>query len=393
MIRFLLGHGNATVNINHPLTVLAAICIAVIGPEVFIVQPGFVQGLVTYYSFSEQDAGYIASAEMWGMAITTVLMSFIANRVNWRQALLFSVVVIVVGNLASLAVVSVSEFALWRFVTGLGSGTLVSLSFTMIGLTNKPDRNFGFLIMGVLSYGAIGLWLMPSAFNLFGMRGVIVFFALFALAALPLLRLLPSSGEEHVQIEEDAVDLARGLRVLAVATMFVYFLGQGVVWAYLFLIGTNAGVAEQEVADGLMLSQFVGVAGALAAAVIGKRFGRLSLISLGILAGILPLAFLFGEFSALTYMVVVCIYNFAWNMTHPYLLAAMASFDRGGRLVVHAIGGQMLGLAVGPALAALVIGEHDYSRVLLLGMVFFVLSWGLILPPILSQRRRLAARI
>lgn len=393
MIRFLLGHGNATVNINHPLTVLAAICIAVIGPEVFIVQPGFVQGLVTYYSFSEQDAGYIASAEMWGMAITTVLMSFIANRVNWRQALLFSVAVIVVGNLASLAVVSVSEFALWRFVTGLGSGTLVSLSFTMIGLTNKPDRNFGFLIMGVLSYGAIGLWLMPSAFNLFGMRGVIVFFALFALAALPLLRLLPSSGEEHVQIEEDAVDLARGLRVLAVATMFVYFLGQGVVWAYLFLIGTNAGVAEQEVADGLMLSQFVGVAGALAAAVIGKRFGRLSLISLGILAGILPLAFLFGEFSALTYMVVVCIYNFAWNMTHPYLLAAMASFDRGGRLVVHAIGGQMLGLAVGPALAALVIGEHDYSRVLLLGMVFFVLSWGLILPPILSQRRRLAARI
>ena len=388
MIRFLLGHGTAPINVNRPLTVLAAICIAVIGPDVFIVQPGFVQGLVTYYGFSEQDAGYVASAEMWGMAITTVLMSFIANRVNWRGALLFSIAVIVLGNLASLTVVSVTQFSLWRFVTGLGSGTLVSLSFTMIGLTNKPDRNFGFLIMGVLSYGAVGLWLMPSAFTLFGMRGVIVFFALFAFCALPLLRLLPTSGEEHVQIEEDAVDLPRGLRALAVATMFIYFLGQGVVWAYLFLIGTNAGVAEQAVADGLMLSQFAGVAGALAAAVVGKRFGRLSPISLGIVAGILPLAFLFGEFSALTYMVVVCVYNFAWNMTHPYLLAAMASFDRGGRLVVHAIGGQMLGLAVGPALAALAIGEHDYSRVLLLGMGFFVLSWGLILPPVLSQQRR-----
>lgn len=392
MIRFLLGHGNAAVNVNHPLTVLAAICIAVIGPEVFIVQPGFVQGLVSYYHFSEQDAGYVASAEMWGMAITTVLMSFIAGRVNWRHALFFSIAVIVLGNLASLAVESVTDFGLWRFVTGLGSGTLVSLSFTMIGLTNKPDRNFGLLIMAVLSYGAVGLWLMPSAFTLFGMRGVIVFFALFALSALPLLRLLPTSGEEHMQIEADAVDLPCGLRALAVATMFIYFLGQGVVWAYLFLIGTNAGVAEQDVANGLMVSQFAGVAGAMAAAMVGKRFGRLSPISLGIVAGILPLAFLFDEFGALMYTVVVCVYNFAWNMTHPYLLAAMASFDRGGRLVVHAIGGQMLGLAIGPALAALAIGEHDFSKVLLLGMGFFVLSWGLILPPVLSQHRRATAR-
>ena len=393
MIGFLLGRGNTTVDINHPLTVIAAIYVAVVGPEVFIVQPGFVQGMVAYYGFSEQEAGYVASAEMWGIALTTLLMSYLASRIDWRRALLGSILVMALGNLASLGAAGAVSFGWWRFITGLGSGTLVSLSFTMIGLTANPDRNFGYLIMGVLSYGAIALWLMPSAYGLIGIGGVIVLFALIALSALPLLRYLPSSGAEHVQIEADAVDLPRGLRAMALATMFIYFLGQGVVWAYLFLIGTNGGVGEQDVANGLTVSQFAGVAGAMAAAMIGKRFGRISPISLGILAGIVPLAFLFGNFGALDYAVVVCIYNFAWNMTHPYLLAAIASFDRGGRLVVHAVGCQMLGLAVGPALAALAIGEHDYSRVLLTGMLFFAVSWGLIMRPLLAQRQRLMAQV
>jgi predicted MFS family arabinose efflux permease len=391
MIRFLLGHGAAPVDINRPLTVVAAICIAVIGPEVFIVQPGFVQGMVAQLGFSEQQAGYVASAEMWGLALTTLLMSLIAARVNWRHALLVSVLLIVAGNLLSLGASEPGTFAAWRFLTGLGCGVLVSLSFTIIGLTANPDRNFGYLIMAVLTYGAFGLWLMPAAFAQVGMDGVIVFFALFALLALPLIRYLPVSGEEHLQVEGDAVNLPRGLRLLAIATMFSYFLAQGVVWAYLFLIGLGGGVDEQGVANGLTLSQFLGIAGALVAAVVGARFGRLAPLSLGLLAGTVPLAFLFGQFSALQYAVVVCVYNFAWNMTHPYLLAAMASFDRGGRLVVHAVGAQMLGLAIGPALAAGLIGDQDYSAVLQIGIVLFLLAWALILPPALAQRRRLAS--
>jgi MFS family permease len=388
MRRFLIGHDNAAVDINRPLALAAALLLGVIGPEVFIVQPGFVQGLVAHYSFSEQQAGYVASAEMWGLALTTLLMSWLASRVDWRKILLVSTLVVVAGNLGSLATVDPVAFAAWRLVAGLGCGVLVSLSFTMIGLTANPDRNFGYLIAAVLTYGAFGLWLMPAAFDLVGMRGVIVFFAVFPLIALPLLRHLPSSGEEQVQVESDAVDLGAGLRAMAVATMLVYFLAQGVVWAYLFLIGLAGGVDEQGVANGLTLSQFLGIGGALLAAAVGKRYGRLLPLCIGILGGILPLLFLYDRFSALQYAVVVGVYNFAWNMTHPYLLAAMASFDRGGRLVVHAVGAQMLGLAIGPAIAAAVLQADDYGRVVTLGIVLFFVSWALVLPPVLAQRRQ-----
>ena len=54
---------NPAVDVNSSVSLLSTIYLAVIGASVFIVQPGFVQGLVEFYGFDEQQAGYIASAE------------------------------------------------------------------------------------------------------------------------------------------------------------------------------------------------------------------------------------------------------------------------------------------------------------------------------------------
>ncbi|MFM7784701.1 MAG: MFS transporter [Gammaproteobacteria bacterium] len=388
MIRSLLGHDRPPVDINSPLTLAAAILVAVIGPEVFIVQPGFVQGMVAHFGFSEAQAGYVASAEMWGLALTTLLMSVLASRIDWRTLLLVSTLVVVAGNLGSLGTQEPAAFAAWRFVAGLGCGVLVSLSFTMVGLSANPDRNFGYLMAAVLSYGAIVLWLMPTAFDRVGMQGVIVFFALFPLTALPLLRYLPGSGGGQTESVSAAVDLGTPMKSLGIATMLTYFLAQGAVWAYLFLIGMAGGVSEQGVANGLMLSQFLGVAGAVVPALLANRFGRIAPLCLGLAGAIVPLLFLYGQFSAATFALIVCAYNFAWNMTHPYLLGAMTSFDRSGRLVAHAVSAQMLGLAIGPALAASALDGDDYATVLGLGIALFALAWLLILPPLIAARGR-----
>ncbi|MGB1439908.1 MAG: hypothetical protein ACPG63_09035, partial [Luminiphilus sp.] len=102
----------------------------------------------------------------------------------------------------------------------------------------------------------------------------------------------------------------------------------------------------------MTLSQFAGIAGALLAAVLGSRLGRLMPLMVGILGGALCLYFLVDEFTFLVFALAVCVYNFAWNVVHPFLLAAMADFDRRGRVVVYAVAMQMVGLAFGPGLAA-----------------------------------------
>ena len=43
--------------------------------------------------------------------------------------------------------------------------------------------------------------------------------------------------------------------------------------------------------------------------------------------GAVALVFLIGHFEYLPFTIWVCVYNFFWNMTHPYLRGSMASFS------------------------------------------------------------------
>lgn len=374
------------------LRLIAAILVGVIGPEVFIVQPGFVQGLVQNLGFDDQSAGYAASIEVWGITATTLLMTFFAHRFNWRKVVMASLLLVAAANIVCIWAHSREAFVALRFVAGVGSGSLISLSFTAVGLTDNPDRNFGYLITWVLVYGAVVLYLMPAAYAVSGMTGVLIFFALFPLVALPLLKWFPENGETAATVEADAVNLSGPLKSLALTAMFAYFVAQGVAWAYLFLIGTAGGLGEQQVANGLTLSQVAGVAGALLPALVGHRFGRWRPLTIGIVGGALCLVFLMGHFQYGAFAFWVCLYNFFWNMTHPFLLGSMASFDRRGRVVVLAVAAQMLGLAVGPALGASFIQPGQYTSVNYIAMAMFGLSWVCILPPVLIQHQRAKAR-
>jgi len=375
-------------DVNASRSIVSAILLGVVGPEVFIVQPGFVQGMVQYLGFDDRSAGYVASAEMWGIAATTVALTFVEQRLNWRKTVLWSLAIMVLANIASTVFDQAMTFAVLRFIAGVGAGGLISLSFGAIGLTSNPDRNFGYLIMWVLTYGALALWAMPTIYEHAGFDGILWFFALFPLVTLPWIRDFPETGENIAQVEKDAVDLPRTSKGFALAAMFAYFLAQGVVWAYLFLIGIAGGLTEQQVANGLTVSQFAGIAGALGAALTAGKYGRVGPLMIGILGGATTLWFLVGTFSVTAYLIAVSVYNLAWNFTHPYLLGSMASFDRRGRVVVYAVAMQMLGLAIGPSLAASVIEQGVYVNVNWLGGLLFVAAAMLILPPVLTQVRR-----
>ena len=375
----------STIDFDARSTLWSVILIGVIGPEVFIVQPGFVQGLVEYLGFDDQGAGYTASAEMFGLAATTILMTFAAHRLNWQRVVFWSILIMFAANGLSAFTTDLNTFVVLRFIAGIGAGSLVSLSFAAVGLTKNPDRNFGFYIMWVLIYGAVVLLAMPAAYEIAGMKGVLIFFALFPLIAIPFVHNLPLTGESAAQVEVDAVNLSPPFKLMALLAMLAYFMAQGAVWAYLFLIGTAGGLSEQAVANGLTISQFSGIAGALLAALVAKKYGRSIPLAIGIMGGAACLYFLVGEMAFLIYALAVTIYNFLWNLTHPYLMAAMASFDRRGRVVVYAVAMQMVGLAIGPGLAATVISDNDYTNVNWLGAVLFVTSFLLILPPVLAQ--------
>lgn len=378
-------------DINSRRSIIAIVFLAVVGPCVFILQPGFVQGLVVYLGFSEQQAGLIASYEMFGIAAATVLMSVISSRIDWRRFVMICLAVCVVGNLGSIGQTDFETLAVIRFATGLGSGGIISLTFTMMGLTERADRNFGYIIVWVLTYGAFGLLLMPSAFSSIGMNGVLVFFALFCAAGFAFVRALPHSG-----VADDGVTLPSpfgiGLKGTCLAAILVYNTAIGIVWAYLFLVGLEAGMAEQAVANALTISQFLGIAGAFTAVVLEVRFGRIVPLAFGLIGGACSVYLLIGSISGNQFWVAVCAFNLLWNLSMPYLLGTLADFDKQGRLVVHGVSMQFVGLAIGPFIAAqllaaqrLATGGFDLVNGTAAGL--FIVAAVLLVPATFAQRQ------
>ena len=373
---------NAAFNPSSIRSVAAGVYMGVMGGEVFIVQPGFVQGLVERMGFSEEQAGFIASIEMAGFATMTILLIFLTRRLNWRHMLAACIALTVAGQIGSLLTSELTSFSALRFVAGLGCGGIVSIGFAAIGLTDKPDRNFGILVAFSGVYGAIVLGFMPFLYEYSGMQGLLLFFAAFAALGFAIVGWLPTSDGAHQGGAEARVSFPVALTLSALGAMFAYFLAQGIIWTYLFRIAISGGLSEGQATFGLMIAQFAGILGALIPSIVGARFGRAIMLAIAIAAGIVPLMFfLYGTMTALSYAIAVCVYNFGFNKTHPYLLATMASFDGSGRVVTFAVAMQTLGLAIGPAIGATLLVGNSFIVVQWFGIVAFAASFALILIP------------
>lgn len=379
-------------DVNSRASRYAAKWFGTVGVLAFIIQPGIVQGFVELLGLSDREAGLTASAEMTGVAITAILAAALAHRINWQKALYRCLVIAVIGNVASALVETPTLIALTRFVAGIGHGGVISLSFGAIGLTRQPDRNFALYLTWLLTYGAIGLLLLPTAFDTIGLQGIFWFFAAVCLLSLRAVKYMPHSADSRAEPEPTALEMPLVMKVTALAGVLAYNIGIGIAWAYLFLIGMAGGLGEQSVANALTVSQVAGIAGAAVAVFLAHRLGRITPMTVGILAGAACLSLLLGAFDIATYAVAVIGFNCLWNMVLPFILAAAASFDRKGLMTLYAIAMQMIGLGIAPGLAALTLDESGGYSPMILGSIYWLLtSFVLIIFVTYQHRQRYAA--
>ncbi len=366
----------------------SSIAAVVAGAQLVVTQPGYVQGLVEYAGRSQAQAGYILSAEMSAFALTTIAMTVIVGRIRSRLLIGAALLGLIAGNLLSILLLGSDAFVAGRILVGIASGVLVPLGFSAIALTSDPDRYFGVMIACVLIYGALVLGALPVVFAFGGFAALLVVFAAFGALGLIGVRWFP----EPAPPDQGAVGTPGDRRLTshgwaALGGMLAYFTAIGAFWAYAALMGKAAGLTDQEVATALSVSQLAGIAGTLVPMMLGTRFGRGWPLTVGIAAGIVPMAVFVGPFGAAVYLIMIAVYNFGWNVTHPYLLGTFASLDQSGRIVVYATAMQKIGLALGPALAAVLIDGTYYRRSLILAIALAALCLVLVLPAARTRAR------
>ena len=386
------GKAGDRYDLNSLKGLFALLLIHTIGPQTIIILPALVQGFVEQLGLTEQEAGFLASTETWGMFIATFAMMALISRVNWRLLIRISLVAMIGANVLSILTENPALLYVLRFAAGLGAGAIVAVSYAMIGLTLRKNRNFGWALFFVLLYGAVVFPVLPIIYSRFGIGGAFTFFAAFAVCGLPFVKGLPSRGRTGIEAEEDAIDLSVTLKGMAIAAMLLYFIGQIGVWSYFYRFGIRYGMTEQAVGSALSISQFFGLAGAFSVVLFSRLVRKDIILFLGIGLSAGSVGLLFGAHAFIAFVLISGAYQFLWNMTHPYLLGALASFDPSGRIVVYGTAMQFLGIAVGPAIAAVLVTGESLANVLWMGIVFMVASIACILPPVMTEQRLRSAK-
>jgi hypothetical protein len=105
-----------------------------------------------------------------------------------------------------------------------------------------------------------------------------------------------------------------------------------------------------------------------------------------------PLPWLLGTPTALGFTAIICLFNGFWNFFHSYVLAAFALFGKNSRMLIYANPFLFVGLSAGPAMASALVGENNFTYVIVGSMVLLGASLLLLLAPALTDAPALVGR-
>ncbi|AJP70675.1 MFS transporter [Sphingomonas hengshuiensis] len=175
-------------------------------------------GIVAEWGIDRAALGIVLSMELVGMALGSVLLGQLADRIGRRPVLLGCVVVMAAGMMLAGRARSIEVLSLWRFLTGIGiGGMLATISATVAEVSNARRRNLAVALMSCgYPLGAVaGGSIVSSLLITHDWRAVFEFGALVTAACLPLAWWLVPESIEFLLSRGRPADLAQAGRIMA----------------------------------------------------------------------------------------------------------------------------------------------------------------------------------
>jgi len=363
-----------------PATKALTIGIGIAAASPVILLPIVVGAMIDTLGISAREAGLVAAAEMLGAGVATLALSLRVHSWNRRMIILCALGLFILANLTAILAESWTALAAIRFVAGIGGATTAATVNAALAGTRNPDRSFGLFIMSALTLAVVGLPGLSFVTAVWGLSGAYVAFAILGAIALLAAPRFPLFNGVRAAIGHKSGQVARGRAAVALLAILIYFIGQGAVWTYLERIGVYAGIDATRVGGALGIAHIAGVIGAALAAWFGKRFGRARPMIAGFLVSFASVYLLGGSASYAAYLGAAGFFAFAWYFTLSYFFGLKSALDPSGRIIVLAVTMQAAGLAIGPAVAGMLVIGSDYTWVVLLGMLSYGVSLVLITP-------------
>jgi len=341
------------------------------------IMPAFVDGLITALDFTSREAGLVGSANMYGAALGALTAVFVVKSINWKKTAVIMLLTLMTLDLSSVWVQEPQALMALRFAHGCFGGLLVGIGFAIISRTLNTERTFGYLLSIQFGLGGLGLMYLPGLVPDYGLKALLVSLALFSfvtLCMLPFMADYPVSKEKAAATASQSEGVNWGPLMLALLTTFLFQAANMGIYAYIMSMGKHYGLDEGFISSTLGVAAWIAIAGSVLVIFISTRFGRLwpLTVSMSITAVGTWLLHYSGE--ALYYWIANVGVGITWAFGISYLLGMCSAFDASGQMA--ALGGfaSKMGLASGPMVAALLMGGDDYTLVINVAVVVFVVA-------------------
>lgn len=359
---------------SNNATLFAIVMIAAVVPSLLMMGPIVAGQLASELNMSPSAIGLLFMAENGAMSLATIPALFWLSRCNLKKISCLCASIFILANLVSMLADSANSLIIIRILSGLAGGSLMVICMTSASALPKPDRAYGLWVFGQLVLGAIGLTILPSLFETFGLKAFFLIMAILMALCLPLTRFLPESIQKKSHDSDAFFGGISRQAIIGLIAILLFYISLMGVWTFIGSIGASAGITGQTSGNILAIATLFGIAGAGVATLLGGRHRFTGLLILGYGLMIVGIVMLFSPDST-SFSIAAFSFKFAWTFSLPFILATLAKLDRNGQVMNLSnlvMGG---GIAIGPMIAGLMIEQFgSFSAALTFALILALAS-------------------
>lgn len=325
------------------------------------IMPALVDGLIEGLGFSNKEAGLVNSANVYGAAVGAFVAVFLVKRLHWRRTAYALLCLLIITDLVSITVTSPGTLMVIRAVHGLLGGLLVGIGFAVMARTAQPDRAFGYLLLVQFGLGGVGVMVLPPLVPHYGVAALYLSLVIFSAVTLLMVPWLADYrvNATHLDLEKSGVNWS--MLSLALLATFLFQAANMGLYAYIIGLAKQAGLEMTFISPTLGIAAWMGILGSVAVIILSTRIGRVKPLLVSIVLTAIATFLLHFSHQPWIFALTNGLIGATWAFSISYLLGLNAAFDKSGQTA--AIGGfaSKMGLASGPAVAAMVVGESNYG--------------------------------
>ena len=360
------------------------LAVAILGPAVFLILPAFVGALAQTFGFTDAQLGLLASADLFGMGVAAATGLYWLRRWPWQRVVRPALLVVVLGNLAATVPDDFSTLLSIRLVVGCAGGMIMAVAMAFFAHREDPNRAMAWLLVGQVTFIVIALSTLPPVVEAYGVDSIFAILAVLTGALLLVVRFIPTGAPA-----DDAARIQSGrplAAVLVLVSIAMFFVAQSGLWAFVGLIGEDAGLSVSEVATALALSTTISLLGPLYGVTVSERFGCRPPIIVGLACHLVVVVWMsFYSYGFVGFLILLSLFQIGWNLPLSYQFAVLVRRDVSRRLVALVPTFQAMGIAAGPVVLGFAIESSGYGVAPQIAATF-LLAYAVLLVPLAGMK-------